>query len=160
MPALLAPLDEARENLRVIRQTMERSTKYSTLSGLSGVLIGLAAILGVWVSHVMLSQAGHLPVKADYLKLGPLWLAVLALAVTIEFACNKRRAARIGKRVDSPLGGAYSGGGPARILCGRAADPVFSISTTWPRSCGRSGCSATGWRSARWVCFLFGLCLI
>ena len=37
MPALLAPLEEARENLRVIRQTMERSTKYSTLSGLSGV---------------------------------------------------------------------------------------------------------------------------
>ena len=48
MPALTAPLlDEARENLRVIRQVMERSTKYSTLSGLSGVLVGLTAIAGV-----------------------------------------------------------------------------------------------------------------
>ena len=48
MPALTAPLlDEARENLRVIRQVMERSTKYSTLSGLSGVLVGLVAIVGV-----------------------------------------------------------------------------------------------------------------
>ncbi len=118
MPALLAPLDEARENLRVIRQTMERSTKYSTLSGLSGVLIGLTAIVGVWVSHVILSQDGPLPlVKADYLKLGPVWLAVLALAVTIEFACNKRRAAHIGKRVDSPLG--------AHILV--AALPAFFV---------------------------------
>ena len=70
MPALLAPLDEARENLRVIRQTMERSTKYSTLSGLSGVLIGLAAIVGVWVETMPRAawQAvdSHLPlVKAD-----------------------------------------------------------------------------------------------
>jgi len=47
MPNLTAPLDEARENLRVIRQTMERSTQYSTLSGISGVLVGLAGIGGV-----------------------------------------------------------------------------------------------------------------
>jgi len=106
MPALLAPLEEARENLRVIRQTMERSTKYSTLSGLSGVLIGLAAIAGVAVTHQLLDQqrlAGQ-PLHSAYPTLGLLWLAVLALAVGIEFACNKRRASRIGKRVASPLG--------------------------------------------------------
>jgi len=106
MPVLTAPLEEARENLRVIRQTMERSTKYSTLSGLSGVLIGLAAIAGVLVSYVLLARAaaGHPLEREDYLPLGPVWLLVLALAVGIEFACNKRRAARIGKRVASPLG--------------------------------------------------------
>ena len=105
MPVLSAPLDEARENLRVIRQTMERSTQYSTLSGLSGVLIGLAAIAGVAVSQAMLARAaGGVPTRPDYLHLGPVWLLVLALAVGIEFACNKRRAVRIGKRVASPLG--------------------------------------------------------
>ena len=106
MPVLTAPLEEARENLRVIRQTMERSTKYSTLSGLSGVLIGLAAIAGVLVSHALLARAGaaHPLAREDYLPLGPVWLLVLALAVGIEFACNKRRAAHIGKRVGSPLG--------------------------------------------------------
>ncbi len=102
MPALLAPLEEARENLRVIRQTMERSTKYSTLSGLSGVLIGLTAIASVLVTSHVLGTA--LDPAAAYPKLGLLWLLTLALAVGIEFACNKRRAKSIGKRVASPLG--------------------------------------------------------
>ena len=106
MPALLAPLEEARENLRVIRQTMERSTKYSTLSGLSGVLIGLTAIVSVVLtSRVLeLTAQAHQPVPSAYPALGLLWLIELALAVGIEFACNKRRARHIGKRVASPLG--------------------------------------------------------
>ena len=106
MPALLAPLDEARENLRVIRQTMERSTQYSTLSGLSGVLIGLTAIAGVVVTEGILNRAPTppQPVRETYPLLAGVWLATLLLAVAIEFACNKRRAARIGKRVASPLG--------------------------------------------------------
>ncbi len=106
MPALLAPLEEARENLRVIRQTMERSTKYSTLSGLSGVLIGLTAIVSVVVTSRVLDSRfqTHQPVQSVYPQLGLLWLIELALAVGIEFACNKRRARHIGKRVASPLG--------------------------------------------------------
>ena len=106
MPALLAPLEEARENLRVIRQTMERSTKYSTLSGLSGVLIGVTAIVSVVLTSRMLHSqaAAHLPVQGAYPGVGLLWLVELALAVGIEFACNKRRARHIGKRVASPLG--------------------------------------------------------
>jgi hypothetical protein len=106
MPTLLAPLEEARENLRVIRQTMERSTKYSTLSGLSGVLIGLTAIVSVVVTSRVLDGKidAHLPVQSAYPSLGLLWLVTLAVAVGIEFACNKRRARHIGKRVASPLG--------------------------------------------------------
>lgn len=95
MPALLAPLEEARENLRVIRQTMERSTQYSTLSGASGVLIGLLAIAGVWATYRMTLTVS---------TLAAVWIPVLLLAVGIDFVCNKRRAARIGKRVVSPLG--------------------------------------------------------
>ena len=107
MPTLLAPLDEAREHLRVIRQTMDRSTKYSTLSGLSGVLIGLTAIAGVAVTAYLIDHnktLHHQPDQSVQPLLGLVWLLVLALAVGIEFACNKRRAARIGKRVASPLG--------------------------------------------------------
>ena len=106
MPALIAPLEEARENLRVIRQTMERSTKYSTLSGLSGVLIGLTAIVSVVLTSRVLHGRvdAHQPVQSAYPELGVLWLVTLAVAVGIEFACNKRRAKSIGKRVASPLG--------------------------------------------------------
>ena len=93
-----ADLREAREDLRVIRQVMERSTRYSTLSGLAGVLVGLTAIAGALVTRAL----PH--VYAHPLRLGAVWLAVLLLAVGIDFARNKRRAARVGKRVVSPLG--------------------------------------------------------
>ncbi len=117
-PTLMAPLDEAREHLRVIRQTMERSTKYSTLSGLSGVLIGLVAIVGVWLTSRLtpptpIDVSSSLPIPYDVLNsqqsyrwdIGLIWCAVLALAVTIDFVANKRRAARVGKTVMSPIGG-------------------------------------------------------
>ena len=106
MPVLTAPLEEARENLRVIRQTMERTTKYSTLSGLSGVLIGLTAITGVLVSQRIIAHSYlvHQPSRTIQPLLGGLWLVLLLVAVAIEFACNKRRAARVGKHIASPLG--------------------------------------------------------
>lgn len=106
MPTLLAPLEEARENLRVIRQTMERSTKYSTLSGLSGILIGLSAIISVLATSRILHirYTTHQPLHSAYPTLAVLWLCELALAVGIEFACNKCRAQSVGKRLASPLG--------------------------------------------------------
>lgn len=106
MSAITASLDEARENLRVIRQTMERSTQYSTLSGWSGILIGVVALIGVYLTDRQIGAAiaqGH-PVKTVHPALGMIWLSALVLAVGIEFACNKRRAVRVGKRVASRLG--------------------------------------------------------
>jgi hypothetical protein len=94
--AFSAALDEARDHLRVIRQTMERSTQYSTLSGWSGVLIGCVALAGCALT------AAHQGVT-DLRVLG-VWSAALVLAVGIEFACNKRRARGVGKHVISRLG--------------------------------------------------------
>ena len=151
MPVLTAPLEEARENLRVIRQTMERSTKYSTLSGLSGVLIGLAAVAGVAVSHVMLAraQALHPLERGDYLALGPVWLLILALAVGTEFACNKRRAASIGKRVASPLG--------AHILI--AAGPAFFAAALLTAFLYQHGLPSFVW--AAWMlCYGLAICAV
>ncbi len=119
MPTLMAPLDEAREHLRVIRQTMERSTKYSTLSGLSGVLIGCVAIVGVVLTNSIVRQAHAFsaPSQAERLRslrafehrqfaeLAAVWTTVLVLAIAIDFVANKRRAARVGKTVMSPIGG-------------------------------------------------------
>lgn len=103
MPTLTAPLEEARENLRVIRQTMDRSTKYSTLSGLSGVLIGLVAIAGVAATHWLIPTPGA-GIYQHAGRLAALWVGVLLAAVAIDFGCNKRRAAGVGKHVVSPLG--------------------------------------------------------
>jgi len=106
MSAVSATLDEAREHLRVIRQTMERSTQYSTLSGWSGILIGIVAILGVFATRSLLlaGAAKRLPVATVNIDTIGVWFAALVSAVAIEFLCNKRRARRVGKYVMSRLG--------------------------------------------------------
>lgn len=128
MSLVTAPLEEARENLRVIRQTMERSTKYSTLSGLSGVLIGLVAIAGVVATQITLAQTPALrDSTAGALYLAGIWLPALALAVTIEFLCNKRRASRVGKHLFSHLGAHILVAAAPAFLAGAVLTLFFSL---------------------------------
>lgn len=106
MSAMTATLDEARDHLRVIRQTMERSTQYSTLSGWSGIFVGLLAIAGVALTR-SLTHAPEwrtLSAGAQNMKIAAIWFGALVLAVAIDFVCNKRRARRVGKYVMSRLG--------------------------------------------------------
>jgi hypothetical protein len=93
---------EAEENLRVIRELMERSTKYSTFSGLSGILAGAYSIVGCLVTY-MFNQR---PAYADSFRVPFLitWSAVIALAIGTDYLLMKRRAARVGKRIVSRLG--------------------------------------------------------
>jgi len=104
--ALSVPLEEAKENLRVIRQTMERSTRYTTLSGWSGVLIGIMAIACVFMTRAQVEslQVQHLGLRSGILGIAVLWMSALVAAVAIDFGCNKWRAARVGKHVVSRLG--------------------------------------------------------
>jgi len=96
MTAFTGALDEARDHLKVIRQTMERSTQYSTLSGWSGVLIGVLALVCCWLVRTSAGVTGAREIEV--------WGGALALAVAIEFGCNKRRAGQVGKHVMSRLG--------------------------------------------------------
>ncbi len=99
---------EAEEHLRVIRQAMERSTKHSTLSGLSGIVVGLLAL-----GACLLTQVAF-PGMSKYLFMG-VWGSVLLLSVAVDAVLTKRRAARVGKVAFSPM---------ANHL-GRAAAPGF-----------------------------------
>ena len=47
--------EKAAEQLSVIRQLMERPVRYSTQSGLSGILAGIAALLGMWIDSTVSS---------------------------------------------------------------------------------------------------------
>jgi len=77
-------MDESKafEDLKVIRTLMERPIRYSTLSGRSAVLAGLAALAGtaaswwVWLS----APAGRF--TGALLASGAIWLGVLAVAAT------------------------------------------------------------------------------
>ena len=93
---------EAEENLRVIREMMERSTKYSTFSGLSGVLAGVASILGCLVTWTLLQH----PPDTDGFRIPFFltWTTVILFSITTDYLIMKRRAVRVGKRIVSRLG--------------------------------------------------------
>jgi hypothetical protein len=93
---------EAEENLRVIRDLMERSTKHSTFSGLSGVLAGAASIVGCGMTRA-LEQERLRPMEFQMAFL-LLWSAVIVFAVGADYLLTKRRAVQVGKHVMSRLG--------------------------------------------------------
>ncbi|MBC8141201.1 MAG: hypothetical protein H7Y38_07145 [Armatimonadetes bacterium] len=92
---------EAQEHLRVIRQTMERSTKHSTLSGLSGVLVGFYALVG---SAVTFFVTPTFAVPYDRYAFIAVWAFVGLLSFTTDVILTKRKAAFLGKTPLSPLG--------------------------------------------------------
>ncbi len=93
---------EAEENLRVIRELMERSTKFSTFSGFSGVLAGAASIVGCLMTD-RLSGGRHAWPHAP-VEFLTIWSLVIVFAVGADYLLMKRRAVRVGKRVVSRLG--------------------------------------------------------
>ncbi len=95
------PVEQAAENLRVIRDMMERSTKHSTFSGLSGVLAGSYSIIGALLQWLWIPNAFPLyPIRSFLI----LWSIVIACTIGTDFLLTKRKAARVGKTVRSRLG--------------------------------------------------------
>src|SRR6266702_3249441 len=95
------PIQEAEENLRIIRGLMERSTKHSTFSGISGILAGLYSIAGCLVQAFILPQ-----IIPDHpvISFVALWSVVVVLAIGTDFLLTKRKAAFVGKTIRSRLG--------------------------------------------------------
>jgi hypothetical protein len=141
----LRPVREAEENLRLIRGLMERSTRHSTFSGLSGVLAGLYAIAGALAQLKLLPsiQEEH-PVRAFIC----LWGIVVAAAIGTDFLLTKRRAARVGKYVRSHLGRQMIRAAGPGLLTGAALTFVlassklfFLIPPIWMLCYGSAVCS-------------------
>jgi hypothetical protein len=111
-------LEEAYENLRVIRQVMERSTKHSSLSGLSGILVGIWAIIGVELTRYRYEFPALYGASGggELQRLAAIWLLVLAASCTTDYMLNKRAAASVGKYVFSDIG--------TRLI--QAASPGFT----------------------------------
>lgn len=103
---------EAEEHLRVIRQAMERSTKHSTLSGLSGILAGFYALAAAFFAPTAVTTFYD---KAMFCLT---WGATLALAGITDILLTKRRAAQVGKRAFSPLGAQLSRAAAPGLLMG------------------------------------------
>lgn len=94
--------------LSSIRQLMERSSKFISLSGLSGILVGLYALAGarmairITTNHVEIgSPAENIPVITNALIV--VALIVLVLAVATSYWLTVRKARRRQERVWNPV---------------------------------------------------------
>ena len=83
----------AAEELRLIRQLMERPVRYTTQSGLSGIVAGLAALAGCAADWQISSRLP--PRQAFWANLG-VWAAVFAAAVAASTALTALRERRRG----------------------------------------------------------------
>ena len=101
-------LRDAEEHLRLIRSVMERSTRYSTFSGYSGILVGATCAVG---SGLQALADRHGPDSGAFLLR---WFCVSLVCLLIDLALTKRRAAQVGKSIVSHLGRQMAGAaGPA-----------------------------------------------
>lgn len=59
-----------KEELQAIREIMERSSKFLSLSGLSGIFAGICALVGAAVAYFILLNAAPVPSDQSLLSLG------------------------------------------------------------------------------------------
>ncbi|HTR31330.1 MAG TPA: hypothetical protein VMH27_18790 [Puia sp.] len=99
-----SPADQSLEALQDIRRMMERSSRFISLSGLSGVSAGICALAGAWIAHGwikeyysfngFISRFGYMHEGAIGLKwkLIDLAAAVLVAALTTATLLTWRKA--------------------------------------------------------------------
>lgn len=63
-------LNQPAETLKNIKQLMERSSRFISLSGLSGVAAGICALAGAWVANGIIDNDGHVVYFTDSLRTG------------------------------------------------------------------------------------------
>lgn len=102
------------EDLNEIRQIMERSTKFLSLSGWSGIFAGLFAIIGVVVAYIYLDGgniyydenlrmlSGDRQISPRVFLVGDA-IVVLILALFSAYYFSLRKAKRMGEKMWSPV---------------------------------------------------------
>ena len=84
--------DKAAEELKTIRQLMERPIRYSTMSGLSGILAGCAALVGVWLDRDFSTRfSGGTALVALMCLWSGVFLAALAATLVLTRLREKAR---------------------------------------------------------------------
>lgn len=89
------------QDIAEIRSMMERSTKFLSLSGWSGILAGVYALAGVfvaWKLHPGIFSYGNLFAGPDFLNIGLVFLLVLLLAITTAIIDAHLKAKRKGQK--------------------------------------------------------------
>lgn len=91
--------NELEQELSAIRELMERSTRFLSLSGLAGVLAGMYALVGGWLAREWLSET-HQQTNEIVWKISLLAGSVLILSVSTGWLLTLRQAR---KNSETPL---------------------------------------------------------
>lgn len=84
-------MDTNLDDIKHIRSMMERSTKFLSLSGLSGISTGVVALTGAYVAHLVLQHAVEITGNLEY-DLSILAILVLLVAASCGFYFSTRKA--------------------------------------------------------------------
>lgn len=104
--------DSQLTELKEIRSIMERSSRFISLSGLSGISAGVIALISAFITHSYLVSEGvretfesrYLPITKEkegevILMLGLIALATLAIALLVSFGFTARKAKKEGVKL-------------------------------------------------------------
>src|SRR5665647_1642287 len=99
-----------KEDLQTIREIMERSSKFLSLSGLSGIFAGVCALIGAAIAWFLILDSGHVP-YSEYMHGSGDWtmtgirfylaldaMLVLGFAVLGAIFFSQRNARKSGHR--------------------------------------------------------------
>jgi hypothetical protein len=103
------------EDIRVIRKLMEESSRFLSLSGLSGIVAGVVGLAGAWVAHLVIKannpyadwylrplaggEAGH----GTVLELFGAMAIVLIVAFSVAVILSSRKARKSGLNAWTPV---------------------------------------------------------
>lgn len=99
---------EVYEELSSIRELMERSSKFISLSGLSGILAGLYALVGAWFAFRIMDTT-TIPVNADGSEPALPWSLILiakivfVLSVVTGYWLSSRKAKSRNENIWNPV---------------------------------------------------------
>jgi len=91
--------EQFKSDLLSIRKMMERSAKFISLSGLSGILAGIYALIGYGVAYAVLEQGDTLNLQY---ALGALALVVLLMAIGTAVLLSSNKARKLGQTLWNP----------------------------------------------------------
>jgi hypothetical protein len=103
------------EDLKIIRKVMEDSSRFLTLSGLSGIFAGIFALTGAAIAYFVILKNGTIHYDEHFISLSLKetnvlrlqlladGLAVLVLAVSASLFFSIRKARRTGVKIWTPV---------------------------------------------------------
>ncbi len=142
--------DKAAVELKVIRELMERPVRYSTMSGLSGILAGGAALLGVGLDIYL---RGLLAVEDVLAASMCVWMGVLVAAFLSATILTRLRE----RKQDMPFWSSVKKRILLTILPPFVAAVVLTLAIVWRHQGGLDECE-WGLIPAIWMLF-YGVAL-